>query len=430
MKKRTISLVLVALLLVQVFCVSAFAAEPKGGFSVLLDKEKREVIIMGSGFEPNEMISVIGLYNSMDASDLSKADYINQINADAEGNINFTYPSKAEWAVGAYIFVLLNGAPGMADILVNGVPSVTITDYTNTLSAGYKANVKVVLETENVPDGSIVEVAFMDEKVVPVNGVAWFMNIQVTAIAGDYPITATISGTTAKDEVEVEVIADPVKLWNPDINVAGESFSVVFADTVSCVKAKNAFDGYVKVADTTIMEGTSIDGNVVYIDSAIKDGDIVVLSGVKFAKYFPSYSFTFTLKSGNVEKPQLEAIYYVKEESYTQTKANSIVMIFDEQVKPKVGNDWGVLFNDNCLAIDGKLYLNGGEGGYEWTYSTDTALAEDGTFAVYITFTKGVIIRKDVTVFSTPTPTNAIIDLDGNEADAINEKVEVLLNLP
>ena len=292
MRKRTISVVLIALFVIQVLCVSAFAAPEDVKISVLLNEATRVVEVSASGFSANQMISVIGLYNATEVTDISKVDYLDQVTADAEGNVAFSYPSKAEWAAPGYVAVLLNGIIGSADI-GGGIPAPTvkIVEFTNKITETYKANVKVVVAAENA---DAVTVSLFGNTVTAVDGVAWFMDI-VAPAAGLYDLVAAAG--SASDTAAYEVIAKPVDIWNAALSAPGDSFTVTFGAEVSCAKTNNGFNGYVKVGADTITSGTAINGNVVSVSAPLKAGDTVVISGVKFEQYFPSYSFTFTLTS-------------------------------------------------------------------------------------------------------------------------------------
>ena len=127
--------------------------------------------------------------------------------------------------------------------------------------------------------------------------------------------------------------------------------------------------------------------------------------------------------------PSLEAIVYGKSADYAQGKDDTITLLFDETVKLSASaTSWNSIFNNNQLAVDGKTVANGPD--YIWTITADaSASSVDGTFAVWITFSKGVINRKDVTVSYTPGASDAIIDMDGNEVKAINDAVEVKIDL-
>ena len=116
-------------------------------------------------------------------------------------------------------------------------------------------------------------------------------------------------------------------------------------------------------------------------------------------------------------KPEIQAIYYYNDDNYEQTRENSIVMIFNEKVAAS-DPDWAKVLNGNSLVIDKKLISNGD--GYSWTVVGDAGIADDGTYAVYITFTSGTISYKDVVVNYIPTPGLAFRDTAGNDAPSID----------
>ena len=118
-------------------------------------------------------------------------------------------------------------------------------------------------------------------------------------------------------------------------------------------------------------------------------------------------------------KPGLEAWYYSSDESYEWKVPNSIILVFNEEVKGNPG--WGTVFHE--LSIDGKRYANDGTNEFAWDIIPDST-PKDGKFAICITFSAGTIDYKKVTVNYTPGTTSDISDLPGNECEAFNQTIE------
>lgn len=117
MKRKSFAILLAVVLLLQVFLVSAVAAESPT-FTFTLNYADKTVTVNGSGFAPNSFVSLMASYK--DAPTFANLDYLNQLKADADGKIvNFVFKSKvtdpgvnngpAGWQGGNKYFVSLNG---------------------------------------------------------------------------------------------------------------------------------------------------------------------------------------------------------------------------------------------------------------------------------------------------------------------------------
>jgi hypothetical protein len=113
-RKAIAALLATAAALLGLIATTSAADSPS--FGILLDKEGKTVTVAASGFEPGEMVSLTAAYN--EAPTFANLDYLDQITADAGGNVNVTFPSKAvEWLGGHEYFVALNGQVKSEQIL-------------------------------------------------------------------------------------------------------------------------------------------------------------------------------------------------------------------------------------------------------------------------------------------------------------------------
>lgn len=91
MKKKLAALLLVMAVLLQFAFVTALA---EGGptFSVEADRATKVITVTGTGFVPGQMVSLIGAVDQ--EPNFINADYINQLTADENGNVNISFPSR------------------------------------------------------------------------------------------------------------------------------------------------------------------------------------------------------------------------------------------------------------------------------------------------------------------------------------------------
>ncbi|MDR1135940.1 MAG: hypothetical protein LBL49_07150 [Clostridiales Family XIII bacterium] len=107
MRKKAIFFSGAAVLIALALFVVTSASE-NSIFSVSLNRDAQTVTVSGSGFEPGEMISLLAAYNS---PDYANPDYIDQLTADGDGDVSFTFPSREDkWLGGHTYYVALNGA--------------------------------------------------------------------------------------------------------------------------------------------------------------------------------------------------------------------------------------------------------------------------------------------------------------------------------
>ncbi len=103
MKKQIFASLLSLVLMLQVFCFTALAAEPMITYNV----NENTVSVSADGFEASEEVSLVAFINAVD---FDAVDYLDQYTADADGVVAFTYPSRIDWNHKDKIIILLNGA--------------------------------------------------------------------------------------------------------------------------------------------------------------------------------------------------------------------------------------------------------------------------------------------------------------------------------
>lgn len=121
MKKKSIAVAIAVVLLMQVFCISALAAPAT--FTFTMNRADLSVTVSGEGFAPNQMLSLMAAYKAAPSlAEPANLDYLNQLVADADGKVNFTFKTKMKqgtggavggtggWLGGESYFVSLGGA--------------------------------------------------------------------------------------------------------------------------------------------------------------------------------------------------------------------------------------------------------------------------------------------------------------------------------
>jgi hypothetical protein len=110
MKKKILALTAAVLLLASAAFIAVSAADTDADFNFALDKETKQVTITGSGYLPGSAVSLMAAFNEIPA--FGNLDYVGQLTVDADGNIDFTYPSRYEGDQlgGQSYYVMINGA--------------------------------------------------------------------------------------------------------------------------------------------------------------------------------------------------------------------------------------------------------------------------------------------------------------------------------
>ncbi|MDR0424077.1 MAG: Ig-like domain-containing protein [Clostridiales Family XIII bacterium] len=113
MKRKPIQIILAASIAASLMLIGAFAiaaaADTPDQFSLTLNRAEQTVTVAGDGYRPGEALSLIAAYNrSPDFS--GPIDYIDQLAANAQGEVSFTFPvGEDDWLGGNEYFVALNG---------------------------------------------------------------------------------------------------------------------------------------------------------------------------------------------------------------------------------------------------------------------------------------------------------------------------------
>ncbi len=167
-------------------------------------------------------------------------------------------------------------------------PKVTVS--VGTLVAGRAANLPF---TVSFTDLTGLKATLFGKTVDVVDGAGLFAftAAQVPA-AGVYALTIT-NGEDLVASAAVEVVAEPVGLWAPVINSGDTKFSVIFGAPISFNEAKKS----VKIGSDPALDSSLyvINGNTLAVSAPVASGQKVVISGIKYADLFPSYSFSFTV---------------------------------------------------------------------------------------------------------------------------------------
>ncbi len=122
-------------------------------------------------------------------------------------------------------------------------------------------------------------------------GLFSFTALQVPA-AGVYTLNV-LNGETVVASATINVVAEPAGLWAPVAAFDAAKITVTFGAPISFNDAKKAAAiGAVPVDNALV----SADGDVLTIaKGGAVSGQKLVVSGIKYAELFPSYSFSFTI---------------------------------------------------------------------------------------------------------------------------------------
>ncbi len=174
--------------------------------------------------------------------------------------------------------------------------SATLTSPISKIVAGYAANIPAMLTFTGEPAELAISLSdpngvLIATALAPQSGTYMFSITAAQAVAGTYTIRA-MNGAAAVAETTVECAAQPTDLWHPVVTVSGGNTIVVFASNVTFNEAKKA----VSFGGAAIPGGNvTAAGNAVTIERAAEKNQQIVISGIRYADLFPSYSFTFTI---------------------------------------------------------------------------------------------------------------------------------------
>ncbi len=167
----------------------------------------------------------------------------------------------------------------------------TISSPVEQIVSGYAANIPVLIATD---EACAVSAELFGKRVPVIDGKALISlnkdEVPVVEAGAIFKITAYI-GDTAVKTCDIHVAPKNDDIWTVQLDKSVEGKTrFLFAADISTLK------GYKAVVNGTSTFTPAQDGNALVIDYAAKAGDTFVISGVKYAKLFPSYSFTFTVK--------------------------------------------------------------------------------------------------------------------------------------
>ncbi len=287
--KRTIAILAAALLALQMLCPAALAA-PDAASAVAPDIASKSVTVSGTGYPSNAQLSILGAYNEQPS--LQGADYIDQVETNADGSFSITFPSaKSDWKSGDTYYAAVNGLVFSAVITSSTEKHISVEVLTTSkIVSGYKAHIQIKAVAVNfTPDAPIVVVlkdgagAANGSVTVGADGTGLLSTAAAFQAPGVYTLEATcgdVSGTGS-----LTVVERPANIWALNLTSNTIGFNAGIA-------TNSAYAVTINGADATI---TAINGNVLTLASPIPSGATVVVKNVKFPEFFPSYSFTFTV---------------------------------------------------------------------------------------------------------------------------------------
>ncbi len=169
--------------------------------------------------------------------------------------------------------------------------SVETVSAVQTLVAGRAAVVNVALTG---PDLSGLKATVFGATKPIVSGAAGFSFTAAQVPApGSYTIDISDEGGVVVAQAAVNVVAEPAGLWTPVIALGTDSFTVTFGAPITFNEAKKA----VKIGEGPALDNALVtfNGAVLSVAAKAAAGQKVLISGVKYAELFPSYSFSFTV---------------------------------------------------------------------------------------------------------------------------------------
>ncbi len=175
------------------------------------------------------------------------------------------------------------------------LPKVTLSTGVSKLVAGYSANIPVTASFDGTStvklglfrDGALVKIS----DGVSLGGTVQFRLTPAEALVGTFTVKA-IGATADSAGVSFICVAQPESLWAPSAVYAEGKVTVSFASEVSFNEAKkNVTIGGVSVDKSLVSAG----GKDIIISAPAVSGAQIVISGVKYADLFPSYTFAFTV---------------------------------------------------------------------------------------------------------------------------------------
>lgn len=179
-----------------------------------------------------------------------------------------------------------------SDLRIADAPLITSVTATGTIVSGYPANIAVDVQGEGLEGKALtatvfgVTVPFVGNKATIAVPKA---DIPAVTKATAYDITVSIPGVSGDVKAKVTVEPLPAGLWSPAMSVNADGNLVI---TFAADFELKSDAGAVKVNGAAATFAKS--GRAITAELKPQSGDKIVITGVRFPKLFPSYSFTFT----------------------------------------------------------------------------------------------------------------------------------------
>ncbi len=196
--------------------------------------------------------------------------------------------TKGKWqpVVGTRTFMVggcSDNLPLSATVTVEAADSISATEQ---IVSGYAANVAVTTSSANITS---VELLGVSAPVANGKAIIRLEKATVPAVTENtvYKVTA-FAGDDAVATADITVVPKNDNLWKVQIVNEESKTKFLFAGDISTVK------GYAVALGAQSFTPAQ-DGNTLIIDYAAVTGDKFIISGVKYAALFPSYTFSFTV---------------------------------------------------------------------------------------------------------------------------------------
>ena len=210
---------------------------------------------------------------------------------------NMTTTQAVDLTTGEHILRLAftNGAAGMTVSRISLAAPGTLPSFTtnvDTIVAIHAANIGI----SDATDATRAEMQIGDKVVAStnlVNGAAILSLSAADVVLGDCFI-AVYNGNEFVSSKDISIVPLPDNIWTMSVESVSNMIMANFNATISLVDARFS----VTLAGKSV--GGTLQGDeksILFADVNVsnnEEGDIAVITGVKFPNLFPSYSFTFT----------------------------------------------------------------------------------------------------------------------------------------
>lgn len=206
----------------------------------------------------------------------------------------------------------------MSGMATTGSVSMSLGN-TSSIVAELSAYINVTLTGQSIPNGTAVVYLDVNGQRVaetPIVNNAARMHIAEAPAAGTYNIVAWgQDGFIA--QAPLEVTEYDLGIWNAIIGTNADGKTV--ANFIEPITIKDGtLSGKVTLNGTAVSASLGSDNMSIIINypyTSLKEGDKIIMSGIKYPRLFPSFSFTFTLLySENVRYPltvETGRVYYM-----------------------------------------------------------------------------------------------------------------------